>query len=266
MKKNLYKILSVALIVSMTYFLIPAPKTYATYGYLVSGAGQGSSCTGTDASVTLDTTGADLIVILTVTNDAQTAPTDSKSNTWSIAKSQTAFPGGIYYSQPPSNKVGSSHTFTVSNANRCAGISVAAYSGSAAASVLDQTSTSASSCGGSTCQAGSVTPSENNEIVITTLTVDPHNTISVSDSAGTFNIRGCLEFTSGTAYAVCLADLIETTATATNPTWSFSNPALAVATIATFKAGAAAAATTLPAVKMIIDKSAVILDKGRIVI
>src|SRR5258708_7687646 len=108
------------------------------------------------------TTGANLIVLLTVDNAGGT-PFDSKGNTWTALTSQTinTVVTRLWYSLNPT--VGTLHTFTLQNG--LPSIAMAAYSGALASSAFDvQNGSNPGS--GTSIQPGSVTPSQANELVI----------------------------------------------------------------------------------------------------
>lgn len=205
---------------------------------------------GTPATTSaIDTTGANLIVI-SVGDGNSSAPTDSKSNTWT---GLTAITGGstrgrLYYSYAPT--VGTGHTFTVPHSYGA--IAVAAFSGATAAP-FDVENGTFDSDGGGTSQPGSVTPSENSEIVIAGLGIGGSaNTLSIN---GGFTIAASVDGISGTQYGAAIAYLIQTTAAAANPTWSYSGGSTAIcATIASFKDTPAASAVSLPPILSLLQR------------
>lgn len=194
-------------------------------------------------SSAIDTTGANLLVVA-YSHVAGATPTlsDSKGNTWS---SVAVSVGGadwdlrLYYSVPSS--VGSGHTFTVAagGAEVQASVSVQAWAG-AATTPLDQTNNNYAGTGSDTSvQPGSVTPSEANELVVTAL----ENRFDSSDSSRSINSGFTISGQSGNhdnSASLALAYLVQTSAAAVNPTWSWSSGGTANAVIGTFKASAAA--------------------------
>jgi hypothetical protein len=199
---------------------------------------------GTPNSVTsnaIDTTGANLIVVsVGFYNGTSPTPTltDSKSNTWSglTARVGGSITNRLFYCF--GGTVGSGHTFTLSDASIFPGMCVAAFSGSVS-SPIDQEN-GAGSASGSTQAPGSVTPSENNELIIAGLGHDDNSAGAVSINGGFTAITSA--WLTGNAEGCGLAYLIQTTATAANPTWDVTNSAAAgiAASIATFKAADAA--------------------------
>ncbi len=186
----------------------------------------------------INTTGANLIVVGVAAYGGGTFPgtlTDSLSNTWTILTPQNS--GGsnyavLYYCYAPT--VGSGQTFTYTSSFSFPSIGVAAFSG-AIASPFDQQN-GAVAASGLTIQPGSVTPSVNNEVVLTVFS-DGASGVSFSIDSG-FTITDQLQkLNNGTnnQEGLGLAYIIQTTAGATNPTWTAGGSSTMAATIATFK-------------------------------
>src|SRR5216684_1966690 len=112
----------------------------------------------------IDTTGANLIVLLTVDN-ANHTPTDSKSNTWTglTVKAVNTVNTRLWYSLGPT--VGSGHTFTLTGVSSLPCIAAAAYSGAKTSSAFDVENGS-NPGSGTSIQPGNVTPSQDGELVI----------------------------------------------------------------------------------------------------
>ena len=176
-----------------------------------------------------------LVACLTFyTPSTQTAFSSSPSNTWNklTVYDDSVFVGVstvIYYAESASS--GSSQTFTANGA--FSAISVMGFSGVKVASSIDkQGGAGTSGSNVTTIQPGSITPSVNRELVVTCgsnlaaggITVSPSNYTQLANIAynGTW-------VSNGSAY------WIQTTATATNPTWTFSS-SLAATAIASFEA------------------------------
>lgn len=196
----------------------------------------------------IDTTGADLIVIVAGGQGSTNTVSDSKGNTWTALtqQSSTGILSRIFYCQNPT--VGTGHTFTNTIDNFSVGaIAVAAFSGSTSSPFDQQNGAGAGFTGSIAC--GSVTPTQANELIVcgglfyvgeSTLTID----------AGQTRIE-YLQSSSGNYTGVGLAYEIQTTATTRNPTWTINNGGEAQlnAHIATFKSGGAGPAPktrTLP--------------------
>lgn len=194
----------------------------------------GASSGGTSA---IDTTGADLLVVVVSSYYGAAAPTltDSKSNTWTVAQN---FDGSgaagnrlrMYYCL--GGTVGSGHTVTCTISGAYGSIAFAAYSGVLSSAALDQGAITGSA-GLTSIQAGSVTPTEGNEIVIAGLGYETASATASIDGGFTKRVNDNPQ--SGVSYGVALGDLIQTTATAANPTWSWTGAGEASAVIATFK-------------------------------
>lgn len=201
---------------------------------------------GTSNTVTtgaIDTTGATLIVISVNYNTGNT-PTisDSKGNSWTALTAHAAagsVTNQLYYTIPTS--VGSGHTFSNTGSGNFSTISVTAYTGTAAATVFDQEN-GANSTSATTLQTGSVTPSQNGELIVAGLGFN-QNGIPTSINSS-FTQVDSEEFSSGNHYGGSDAYIVQGTAGAVNPTWTRTNSGASMAvSIATFKA------TAIPAVQ-----------------
>lgn len=206
---------------------------FTSYITLISNTQAGSS-NGTDVTTSaIDTTGAKFLVISASYSTAAPTITDSKSNTWTALTAQTTVGSGInrlYYVANPT--VGTNHTFT--NTGNVPSISVMAFSNVILSSPFDVEGGGVGNTVTSKA-TGSITPSLNNELVITGLQIDGSLTTDyVVDSGFTANTyvggAGGIHVGCGMAYK------IQTTAAAVNPTWSGTSANFAV-TIASFKNG-----------------------------
>lgn len=195
-----------------------------------------SSANTITTSSAIDTTGATLLVALISKYDAQssTPPTDSKSNTWTALTSYWA--GALnetecrlYYVANPT--VGTGHTFTCPSGNQPA-LVVAAFSGVSTVSPVDQQN-GFGPANASTIQPGSVTPAEDDELVVSGCA----QYSSASMSASGMTVANTVPDNGGVNIGTAMAYVVQTTATAINPTWStgFSR---CKAVIASFKAAA----------------------------
>lgn len=187
---------------------------------------------GSGTSPAIDTTGASLLVayVADFTGSSPATFADSQGNTWTAL---TARPltgnmrSQMYYCASPSTSA--SHTFSATGTNSFAAIAIAAYSGTAT-SPYDQ-ETGATTLTGTSLATGSVTPSENNELVIYGC---GYASSALSVSVGTMLDTAAI--IGGTSYGIGLAYEIQTTATARSPSWSWSSSNSCSTTIATFKA------------------------------
>ena len=201
-----------------------------------------TSANGTQLSVTspaIDTTGANLLVTCIAGFMLENTPvmTDSKSNAWTaltIRGSGNSAEARIYYTVPTS--VGTGHTFTFTNAlNGFVSIGVLALAGASATPYDTDVGTAASSSGTSV-QPGSITPAQANEILVACGDLEA-DYLTPSVNLG-FTLVEQVAFSSGNGAGLLLAYLIQTTATAENPTFSWTNTVTASAAMAAFEAAA----------------------------
>lgn len=190
----------------------------------------------TVATGSLDTTGADCLVgvVTNYTGIGVPSISDSKSNSWTSLTNRNATNtnGRMFYCVPSS--VGSGHTFSGGLAGTdYPSIAVIALAGVHATPFGAESGSG--SDGVTTKQAGSLTPSENNCIVIACLSFNAANTPSINES---FTIAQHIDFSSGQHFGVDLAYKIQTTAAAQNPTWTNGSSGEMVAALAWFKSAA----------------------------
>jgi hypothetical protein len=200
---------------------------------------------GGGTSGSIDTTGADTLFGC-VSRLAGDTPTfsDSKSNTWTSIRAQADTGGGglvateFYRSGTPAT-VGTGHTFSLSGGTFAA-VAVTAFAGGATSSIDDQENSTGGGGGATTISTGSITPGVANTIVISCVVTSDGADPSVINGGFTIATRiaaGGANFGAGVAY------LVQTTATAANPQWTFTSGATyAAATIASFKPSAAGGA------------------------
>ncbi len=249
------------MVVLVAVYVYNAPLAHAAITLVAHTIKQGNQ-TGSGTSPAIDTTGANLIVI-SVTDDTGTntgTPTDSKSNTWTHLTFNTN--GGVstqlWYSLNPT--VGSGHTFASANNNLFGSITVAAFSGAAASSPFDVENGS-NTASASSLQTGSVTPSQDNSLVI-------YSTGDAWTGTLTANIGTVTDFgglIGGNSFANGMAYQIQTTATAVNPTFSWTGGAArAEASIAVFKP--APASNTPQHAIATMQKSTFIINKTTVTI
>lgn len=207
----------------------------------VTGTGQ--------TSPAIDTTGATLLVF--TVNWFQGSPatrtvsvSDNKSNTWvkfaEYSATASAPACTIFYATNVSGKVGPGHTFTPTGTSGVAEASfIYAFSGVHPTAPQDQQSTGTSTSSTVTSiQPGSVTPTENDEVLVADLGEDGAITNLAIDSS--FIGLQTIAYQAGSNEGGGAAYKIQTAAGAENPTWSWTTARKAVTAIATFKAGAVA--------------------------
>lgn len=220
-----------------------------------------TSAGGTATTAAMNCSGANFIAAAVVSYiNASTSATmsDSSLNTWSLKT--TSFNQGngtsssiaIWYVENPTV----SASQTVSAIGNTAGgggyaiVGAACFSGLASSSSLDQ-QTGLGQTGGGTIQPGSITPGAAGELILSATGVTTTGSGSITISGGTPSMTlldsalgdGSNGQGAGFAYA------IQTTASATNPTWTFSvsgqgNPS---ADIASFKPAGAVVYNSAPA-------------------
>lgn len=210
---------------------------------LVNHTSAGSSDTNNVTTSSIDTTGATLLVAWIVFDFTAAEPSfsDNKSNTWTsltIQSDGAAARGRWRYVANPT--VGTGHTVTASGTTDFPAVCFLAFSGVAAASPFDVQNGAASSSAVTTLAPGSITPGQNNELVLVGLGVaGAISSLSIGGSG--FTITDQVAFSSGAAYGADAAYKVQTTAGAENPAWSWTTAETCVAAIASFKAAAAAA-------------------------
>lgn len=188
------------------------------FSYL-TGAVAGALNTATIAAI--DASNATLLVAaanINVFNATDlTAISDSEGNVWLLVDFETSTANQTLLVWVCVNPTVSA-TFTVSvsygNGNSAIGLAVMAFSGSTAKPV--QTVDAESS--GTSAQPGSLTPPSDNCLIINAAALYIATGISISE--GTAITKG---FAGGFNLAIALAYSIQTTATASNPTWSWTS-------------------------------------------
>jgi hypothetical protein len=223
----------IALRPTMLRLLLALCIALPSYGVIaaVSGANATASAAagGTATTSAIDTTGSTLMVMVVANYgvDSSTATiVDSKSNTWTAL---TNYVNGnsnvaIFYAQNPT--VGSGHTFSCTG-GYCT-IFVSGWSGTATTSVFDVQNGASTS--GASLQTGSVTPSQADSLIISGFGDNDNTALSIDSGFTKINQqRNNSSSTGADAY------LIQTTASAVNPTWTASGTVARAAAIAVFK-------------------------------
>lgn len=187
----------------------------------------------------LDTSGMSLLVAVVGSYSDVAAPTlsDSKANTWTAKTASINVDAGrvvIHYAYNPT--VGTGHTFTLTGTGVYAALAVCAFSGVLVTDPFD-VENGAITGAATSLATGSITPSQNDALLIAGLnqTDDVAAGLSINLS---YTIVEAQAAVGGVNYGTALAYLIQTTAGASNPTWSWTTSAAASARIAAFKAAA----------------------------
>jgi hypothetical protein len=210
---------------------------------VVSSVSAGSTAGATVTTGSIDTSGASLLVA--VVSDycgagvnASTV-TDSKSNTWTPltegVDTTDVTRCRISYAINPT--VGSGHTFSTANGDLAyPTICVIAVSGAATSTPFDVQNIDGDNNVSAINHTAGVTPTTDGQIVIAGVCL---GTTSAASIDGGFTLLESEAFDDSDHFAGALAYLIQTTATAANPTWTFTgSAAYAASAIATFKAAA----------------------------
>lgn len=190
---------------------------YSLLGSVSAGSTGANSVTTGSA----DTTGANLLVLCLASYDgvARPAITDSKGNTWTAiadyAKNNGSPRSTIFYCY--GGTVGSGHTFTASGTSSTASIAVLYFSGAVASPKDKHNGTITNSAG--TIATGSVTPTNNNQLLVAMLGRNLGIGTGVTINGG-FTITNQIATVGSNHFGIGAAYLIQTTATAANPTWT----------------------------------------------
>lgn len=194
----------------------------------------GGSCPPTPG---LETTGTNLIIITASYASVATglSMTDNKSNTWSFLTAHGTVGNvsvNLYYCINPI--VGSNHSFTLTGSTIFGWVAAEVFSGG---SIFDQQNGAASALA-SSLATGSITPSEDNELIVSGEAYFGDSTMATINSG--MNITDSFKDCCTTATTGAMAYKIQTTATAINPTWTFPSANLCAVIVASFKASGGA--------------------------
>lgn len=215
-----------AIFVALCLLLIGAGTARATFTQIAHGAST------SDGSVVLNTTGANLIVLVWsyYSGASGLSTPDSLGNTWTALTPHGTVGNvtvNIYYVTNPS--VGVGHTFTTNGTNTYSSFYVAAFSGALTTGTLDGQNGSASASA-SSIASGSITPGQPNELIIAGLST---GTGIPSSIAPTMTINDSIPVGGG-FNGGALAYVIQTTATAINPTWTLPSANYCASIVASF--------------------------------
>jgi len=198
------------------------------YAYVASTGTNTSTVTGS-----INTTGANLIVLVNALDTGtMTTPTDSKGNVYNALTASVVGTDDqvrLFYLFNPI--VGTGHTFT--QAANYGMLGALAVSG-AVTNPFDQQN-GATNAATVSLATGSITPSESSELIIGGWLVGGTNSAHSVGGGFTIGTNNDFNGTNGVRYGGTLAYLIQTTATAANPTLSWTGSVPAAARIASFK-------------------------------
>lgn len=201
---------------------------------LVSHTAAGSTNASTVTTAGINTTGANLLVVICVSYSAYCSTPTSSPTACSFSTYLTKYGilsyATVYYCY--GFTTGSSQTFSESTSSLEPALAILAFSGSSGASV-DQQSGLAYGCCAPSIAAGSITPGFNNEVVISALGLAP--TVTGLSINGGFTLVDQVAASSGLNQGIASGYLVQTTAAAANPTWSWTTNGGAVAINGSFK-------------------------------
>jgi hypothetical protein len=198
----------------------------------------GSSNTNSITTPGINTVGSSLIVVIVSTYTLQTSGTglsDSLSNTWiglnTYANSNLNEVTMFYAANPTT---GAAQTFTINSGAGYPALAVLAFSGTPAAPFDSQNGGVTASA--TTLQPGNVTPSVDNELIVTGLSLGGTGVASINSG---FTITDQIAQNGASNYGVAGAYIIKgfgTSGFGVNPTWTNSGSATSLASdITVFK-------------------------------
>lgn len=201
-----------------------------SYSFVNSTSKAASNGTADLTTDNIDTTGANFLAFIVAHyQNPVTSVVDSFSNTW---HARTVYTNGnlrivIYYAENAT--CGANHNVTVSGGgslNYYPAVVFMAFSGGPTSGAYDVEN---GGSGSSPLNTGSVTPSQANSLVIAAFDADTGSAISIDSgfTATTVNSGGSNEACGG-------AYLIQTSASAVNPAWTWTG-GVGVAAVAVFK-------------------------------
>lgn len=231
MKKLLFCLLCLLLLVPSEVW-----AAYARVAVVTAGGGTNSISVSTAAT---DMTGVDLIVIGVSwynVNDPNPAVSDDSSNAYTLVgsiRTSGDFSSALYYKQAPT--VDNSMVFSFTSTGIIVpSIVVMGFSGSTG-TPLDQNTGSVGGSG-TTVQPGSITPTQDDELLVSMSTILDAATVTVNLSFDSPPDQ--VNQVAGDHVGMAMTYQIQTTATARNPTFTYSASQTAniTAGIASFKA------------------------------
>lgn len=210
-------------------FILLLPSNALCDWSLISNVAANSSDGLAVTTSAINTTNADeIVIVVSYLSSRLYNPTDNKSNSWTkVAQKESASPTDVAIAIFLCDKpciVGTNHTFSAGQSlglNNYPAVVVLAVSGSKTTSPFDQVSAGTQNIiASTTIQPGTLTPNESGELVITGLTTHTNaGTASINSSYSITNQVGPTANSFGSA----LGYIIQTSASATNPTWTYSS-------------------------------------------
>jgi len=188
---------------------------------------------GVDTTSGVDTTGANIIVGC-ISDDGTPTFTDNKSNSWTELTQQGAPNISLWYAVNPI--VGAGHTFSTLHAYGAVAMQAFSNTGTLSFDVENGAST-----GGATSLAtGSVSPSVDDELLVTG--IEWGATMSNSSINSSFVKTNAVNASTGVNFGIGMAYIVQSSKGAVNPTWSWTTSGAANTRIATFKSVAVSSA------------------------
>lgn len=186
-------------------------------------------------TATFDSTGGNFVaVVLNQTTSGTGTISDNKGNTYT-QRTVNSFgqATSIFYAENAT--CGTGHTITVSGTGNFPALSYAAFSGVLASGAYNKESVGGIANGAASVQPGSITPDQADSLLIAGLGIGNSDSASIN---GGFSTPDQLQVAGGAAYGVAGAYLIQTSAAAANPTWTWATGDNRQAVMAAFKPAA----------------------------
>lgn len=184
----------------------------------------------------IDTTGADLLAVL-VSDVGSGTLTDSKGNTWNILTQEPyQFSGRAFIAYALNPTVGSGHTFTLTSVNNFGSLCATAWSGADTTAPFDIEDTFHAD-GVTAIKAGAVTPSQDGSLILTGVGLRGLSAGAVASVDSGFTLEGAIPQTAA-HFGMFLGYLIQGTAAAVDPQFTWSGADGAGAVTAVFKPAA----------------------------
>lgn len=215
---------------------------------LVATMSRANTTTGGFTTGTVSTVGSNLIVVAVCSYGGTTEPTltDSRGNSYTkLTPYNSTFARTTFY-YVINGTVSGTHSFTVTGANSYPTLHMACFSGATGSSYVSATGSTQYISGGSvtSAQPGTLSPPENNCLLLTSINSYQNDALNTIDSSYTITgaFKGNIQ-QSGVNLNTALAYKIQTASNAENPKWTLNNAGTGTNNFATnhllFKTGAA---------------------------
>jgi hypothetical protein len=215
----------------------PGSANFSTPAVSVAaGSTNGGSAVTTASVNTTSCVSNCLIVVGVAYYGINAAPTisDSAGNTYACLTERNITSGATRLCYKQNATVSATHTFSATGTGSYASIAVQAWSGGRTLNTVDVQNGS-NTAGATSLATGTITPSEANTLVVTVVNnwTDTGTSRTIGDS---YTITNQVGYSLSQHFPIALAWKVQTTAVATNPTWSWSGSQPANAAIASFRA------------------------------